>query len=194
MKKISLLGVVLLLSSFIFWSGRKQQIETEVNFDYNTYVFMKNNISIIDSIFKFRYEVRGNKYSFYFREKYDTSLKEKLVRVTFIDSIFRIAMYKDSGLHSVKLDIDSIDSNVIKKIYRDVFYYDKLFKKINCIQVSDPRLGFGLMYFPQKSVESDKDLVVIEKDWYYNLSKWKGSERKYLLKMIDEKFGSNASN
>jgi hypothetical protein len=192
MRKISFLGLMLLLSSFILWPGRKKQIETEVDFDYKTYTFMKNNNSIIDSVFRFTYQVKGNKSSFSFRENYDISLKDKLVMVTLVeDTICQIKARKDSCMYTLRCDIGVIDSNIIKKIRFDALYYGKLFKKIKCAQVGNPRIGFGLMYFTKKNIEPNNDLVLIEGNWYYDCGKWKGNERKYLLKMIDKKFGTS---
>ncbi|MFN8711430.1 MAG: hypothetical protein ACK5Z2_01170 [Bacteroidota bacterium] len=194
MRKLSFLGLIILFTSFISWSGRDEQIEDQVDFDYKTFVFMKEDIPLIDSIFNFSYEVRGNISSFSFREDYDKSLKEKLFRVSLrSDTIYRISLSKDSCLNSEKINVNSIDSNVVKKIILNALYYNKLLKKINCVQVSKPRIGFGLMYFPNKNTEPDDDMVFLEKNWYYDCSRWKGSERKYLLKLIDRKFGTHVS-
>jgi hypothetical protein len=183
-----------LLSSFIDWSWRNPQIEALVSSDYTTYIYMKNNPSVIDSVFRFTYISRWNKSTFRFNEKYDPLLNKKMVRVTLYDTIYQINITKDSCAYSVEVDSDSIDSNLLNRVRRDVLYYDKLFKKINCSYIDGSRLGYGLIYIQNKDVEPNNNFVFIKENWYYDCSRMSGLDRKRLLRAIDKYFGTHLSN
>lgn len=155
---------------------------------------MKNNPLVIDSIFRFTYIVKWNKSTFRFRGNYDSLLNDKLVRVTLYDTIYRINITKDSCMYSVEVDIHSVDSNLMNRIRRDVLYYDKLFKKINCTYLDAPRLGYGLVYIKNKNAEPNSDLIFIQENLYYDSSRMSGIDRKRLLRAIDENFGTHSSN